>query len=121
MNTADRSLSLVDYALRRRFAFIEVAPAFNKNFKDYLIDNGVDEEIVSVIVNKIASLNSEIENALGKGFRIGHSYFCNIPKTGGDEDWYNNLIRHEIAPLIDEYWFDKEEKAKFEIERLYLK
>jgi 5-methylcytosine-specific restriction protein B len=123
MNTADRSLAVVDYALRRRFAFINIPPAFNDNFKKELLNQGVDEDLIEPIISKIEKLNIEIENDnnLGKGFRIGHSYFCNIPKGTGDIDWYHGIVQHEIAPLIEEYWFDNEEKTKIEIERLYIK
>ncbi len=123
MNTADRSLAILDYALRRRFAFINVIPKFNKKFKEELININVDEGIVDLIVDKISDLNNEIDNDtnLKKGFRIGHSYFCNVPKNGGDDDWYNSIIKNEIGPLLEEYWFDNEEKAAIEIKRLYLK
>ncbi|MCW3084049.1 MAG: hypothetical protein JWP12_1415 [Bacteroidetes bacterium] len=89
MNTADRSLASVDYALRRRFAFINVAPSFNEKFKKELLDKGVDEGIIDQIVLKMESLNSEISKdlSLGKGFRVGHSYFCNVPKGTGDTLW----------------------------------
>ena len=122
MNTADRSLAMVDYALRRRFAFINLVPTFNEKFKNELINIGVDEGIIDILINKISALNNEIENDpnLGKWFRIGHSFFCNVPKGTGDPDWYNNIIHHEIAPLIEEYWYDNEEKAKLEIKKLLL-
>ena len=66
------------------------------------------------------AINNEIlkDKNLGKGFRIGHSYFCNVPDGVGDEEWFQNIITHEIAPLLEEYWFDKEDKAKIEINRL---
>lgn len=122
MNTADRSLAVVDYALRRRFAFLNILPTFNDKFKNELVNLGVDEGIIDQIIVKITSLNEEISNDqnLGKGFRIGHSYFCNVPKGSGDIDWYNAIIKHEIAPLIEEYWFDNDDKSNTEIQRLYL-
>lgn len=118
MNTADRSLAIVDYALRRRFSFIDIAPNFNDKFRNDLINQGVDEAIVQNILSKIPRLNSKLEKSLGKGFRIGHSYFCNIPKGGGDSDWYSNIIENEIAPLLREYWFDNEEMAELEIKSI---
>lgn len=122
MNTADRSLAMVDYALRRRFGFINIAPTFNDKFKNELINLGVDEGLINPIISKITALNSEIEKDtnLGKGFRIGHSYFCNVPKARIDEDWYVSIIKHEIAPLLNEYWFDNEDRANLEINRLFL-
>jgi 5-methylcytosine-specific restriction protein B len=112
----------VDYALRRRFAFLNIVPTFNHKFKNELVNLGVDEGIIDQIIIKINTLNEEISNGpnLGKGFRIGHSYFCNVPKGSGDIDWYNSIVKHEIAPLIEEYWFDNDDKSSTEIKRLYL-
>lgn len=118
MNTADRSLSIVDYALRRRFAFIDVAPTFNNKFKNDLIDKGVDEGVVEKIKLKIDRLNKKIVEDLGKGFQIGHSYFCNIPDGNGDDIWYQNIIENEIGPLLHEYWFDNEDLAEIEVRAL---
>lgn len=118
MNTADRSLAIVDYALRRRFAFIDVVPTFNQKFKNELINKGVDEAIVEIIQLKVTKLNKKITSDLGKGFQIGHSYFCNIPDGTGDDIWFYNIIHNEIGPLLKEYWFDNEEIAELEIESL---
>jgi 5-methylcytosine-specific restriction protein B len=122
MNTADRSLAVVDYALRRRFAFINIIPTFNDKFKKELLNLGVDEGIIDQIIVKVNSLNEEISKDanLGKGFRVGHSYFCNVPKGTGDIDWYNGIVKHELAPLIEEYWFDSDDKSKSEINRLFI-
>ena len=122
MNTADRSLAVVDYALRRRFAFIDVEPSLNEKFRDSLLAKQVEEKIIPVIVAKIESLNKEIEKDrnLGKGFRIGHSYFCNTREDYSGPDWYNAIVKFEIAPLLMEYWFDNEDKYKKEIEALFL-
>jgi len=112
MNTADRSLAMLDYALRRRFCFIEIEPAFNtSSFKKHLVDNGIHAEVVEKIISRLVHLNNEIasDSNLGRGFRLGHSYFCN-PST--DENWYQSVIQYEINPLIEEYWFDNEEKAQ---------
>jgi len=112
MNTADRSLALVDYALRRRFSFIDLEPAFEmESFKDYLAENNVEEEIITLIVERISSLNEVIckdSTNLGSGFVIGHSYFC--PRSSDDDysrDWYESIINYEILPLLKEYWFDR--------------
>jgi 5-methylcytosine-specific restriction protein B len=122
MNTADRSLAVVDYALRRRFAFISIIPSFNEKFKKELLNLGVDEGIIDQIIIKITALNNEISKDpnLGLGFNVGHSYFCNVPKGSGDIDWYNGIVRHELAPLLEEYWFDSNDKSKSEIERLFI-
>jgi 5-methylcytosine-specific restriction protein B len=119
MNTADRSLALVDYALRRRFSFIDLQPVYDDRFSEFLRRNKVNETIIKKIVNGITSLNIVIANDsnLGRGFTIGHSYFCNI-LSNPDVDWYNKIIESEIAPLLNEYWFDNEDKAKQTIENL---
>jgi 5-methylcytosine-specific restriction protein B len=113
MNTADRSLAVVDYALRRRFAFITMQPMFNEKFRNHLLLNS-DEETVNSIMAKIESLNSTIklERNLGEGFQIGHSYFCNPDTMVGDEKWFHFVVENEIGPLIEEYWFDNLEMAR---------
>ena len=118
MNTADRSLAMIDYALRRRFSFFEIEPAFGKPaFKEYLKQYVHDESILNKIINKFTALNEHIsdENSsgLGKGFCIGHSYFCTPPIDGQTEaDWYKTIVQFEIAPLLDEYWWDDKTKAE---------
>ena len=110
MNTADRSISLVDYALRRRFGFIDVDPEYdNPNFRSYLITSGVEGDLVDKIVKKLGALNGEISRAphLGSGFQVGHSYFMSadsLSKNGEEE--YAQIIKYEIKPLLEEYWFD---------------
>lgn len=118
MNTADRSLAIIDYALRRRFCFIELEPAFEtESFKNHLLAQGASEDLINKIKMKIGSINLEIEKDvnLGKGFRIGHSYFCNYIDS---DKWYEEIIKYEIQPLIKEYWFDEEEKIKNYVEEL---
>lgn len=119
MNTADRSLAIIDYALRRRFCFVELSPAFEtESFKEYLLNNQVEESLVDKIVSRLSYLNRQIEEdvTLGAGFRIGHSYFCDFNSL--DDKWYENIIKYEIAPLLEEYWFDDLDKAKEHIEEL---
>ena len=121
MNTADRSLSIVDYALRRRFSFINLVPNFNDSFKAFLTEKGVSKKVISSIVSKINSLNEEIKNddSLGDGFKIGHSYFCNTPKSGTNEkEWLSDVMNFEISPILNEYWFDNKDKAESLIENL---
>lgn len=115
MNTADRSLSMVDYALRRRFAFITLRPQYRSDrFAAHLRDKAVPEEIIERIVERMSGLNEEIASDvqnLGPGFEIGHSFF--VP-TRGDvfaEAWYERVVKTEIAPLLGEYWFDDDAKA----------
>jgi len=117
MNTADRSLSMVDYALRRRFAFIDLVPEFeSEGFTQHLLNLGAKKEFVTLVSNKMTALNDQIAKDtanLGPGFCIGHSYFCNKPHDDiYDNAWYGQIIQFEIAPLIKEYWFDSPQKAE---------
>ncbi len=123
MNTADRSLALVDYALRRRFRFININPAFSTDsFKNYMITNGLEVNLLNRIISNMEQLNDKISNDaknLGKGYRIGHSYFCNTPKQDESQEmWYKRIINSEIKPLLYEYWFDDEETAEMEVANL---
>ena len=116
MNTADRSLALVDYALRRRFAFETLEPAYGTKhgrdaFTDYLTSNGADPALPRLICERMATLNKLIrdDRELGRGFEVGHSYF--VPDNGDEptEDWYRHIVDTQIAPLLREYWFDSPE------------
>jgi len=107
MNTADRSLAVVDYALRRRFAFVSLAPKFSHpKFKKYLVSRGVPEIVIDRIVARMGALNSAIaaDRRLGPGFEVGHSFFCD--PSGDYEEWYRAVVNSELAPLLQEYWFD---------------
>jgi len=113
MNSADRSLSLVDFALRRRFAFIELDPGFDSGrFASVLIAKGVDEDVISQIRARMTKLNELIRqdsNNLGRGYCIGHSFF--VPDSMGiSNDWLTDIIEYEIVPLVEEYWVDDEKK-----------
>lgn len=111
MNTADRSLALLDYALRRRFSFFEIKPAFeNSTFTRYLAKLGNPEKMLKVI-SVIEELNEVIENELGSGFKIGHSYFVGNAFKVGAENRVTEVVEFEIIPQLYEYWFDDEEKA----------
>ncbi|HPE09226.1 MAG TPA: AAA family ATPase [Saprospiraceae bacterium] len=111
MNTADRSLAIVDYALRRRFAFINLEPIFDQTFKLFLIDTGLSENLAESIRSSVLKVNEKItkDNNLGSGFQIGHSFFCSF-KDGKDEmEWYSDILDYEIRPLLEEIWFDNPE------------
>ncbi|MBG79798.1 MAG: hypothetical protein CMJ39_03685 [Phycisphaerae bacterium] len=107
MNTADRSLAVVDYALRRRFGFYTLPPRFDTpDFAEHLADKGVSDPCVSRIKRIMTSLNHEISEskALGRGFVIGHSFFCPRDSVVEDEmNWVNQVLRYEIQPLLEEY------------------
>lgn len=124
MNTADRSLALVDYALRRRFAFVELEPAYGREaFEDYQREHGVSQELVDRIAAKMGRLNRQIAEetaSLGPGFRIGHSYFTPRPedRTTYDDAWYRRVVDYDIAPLLREYWFDAPQRADAAVEEL---
>lgn len=111
MNTADRSLAMIDYALRRRFSFFEVEPGFDsEGFIHY--QNSLNNETLNELVNKVKDLNREIslDKSLGKGFCIGHSYFC-----GRDictEEWMHSIVDYDILPMLSEYWFDDANKLQ---------
>lgn len=119
MNTADRSLAIVDFALRRRFRFIKLQPKFNDKFKNFLSGKIIDSLLSSIII-KINDLNKRIasDKNLGPGFQIGRSYFCQTDSIQDGHKWYKNIIDQEIAPLLEEYWFDDLEKAYSEKQKL---
>ena len=125
MNTADRSLALVDYALRRRFAFETLEPAYGTDygrtaFEKHLTGKGTDSDLARRISDRMGKLNEKIrsDKELGRGFQIGHSYF--VP-GGGDEPseaWYKDIVDTQIAPLLREYWFDSPKDVEKEVARL---
>lgn len=123
MNTADRSLAMVDYALRRRFSFIPLQPAFgHPRFRESLERAGAPPALVDEVIARMGVINDEIRGdtgSLGPGFEIGHSYF--VP--GGsevtlDEEWFRSVITWEVEPLLQEYWFDNPEKVRSLVEGL---
>lgn len=117
MNLADRSLAMVDYALRRRFSFITLVPKYEDDcFSKWLSGRSMKPDLIQLIINKISALNKIIREdpLLGENYQIGHSYFC--PKgdhfEGLDEKWFRSIVKSEIIPLIKEYWFDNPKKAQ---------
>lgn len=117
MNTADRSLSMVDYALRRRFAFATLEPQFGAvKFQAFLKQRGVEASLVDRIVARMRELNAAIaedRTNLGPGFCIGHSFFTPREGNGIDGfDWYRGVVQNEIKPLLMEYWFDDQDRAE---------
>lgn len=111
LNTADRSLAMIDYALRRRFAFFDMEPAFESDgFKRR--QEKLQNEKFNALVNKVKELNAYVaqDESLGPGFRIGHSYFC-LDGTV-DDACLSSIIQYEIVPLLNEYWFDEQSKLQ---------
>ncbi|WP_448325856.1 McrB family protein [Sulfitobacter sp. M13] len=115
MNIADRSLALVDLALRRRFAFVTLEPLLNDAWADWCRDKSFPEDVIAFVRDRAGALNEVIaqDRALGPQFRVGHSYV-----TPSDDDcsdarvWFSELIDTEIAPLLEDYWFDAPERAR---------
>ena len=121
MNTADRSLAMVDYALRRRFAFETLRPAYRtEEFREYLIEAGVDRSLVDRIEDRISAINERIreDKDLGPGFQIGHSYFVPDDEDSPDERWFRTIVETQIEPLLREYWFDRPETVDELLETL---
>ena len=117
MNTADRSLAMIDYALRRRFAFFEMKPAFeSEGFRKY--QYGLENDKFNKLIDCVISLNQRIadDDSLGEGFCIGHSYFCDIEEI--KENTLTDIVEFEIIPLLKEYWFDEPSKVKEWSDRL---
>lgn len=115
MNTADRSLALVDYALRRRFSFITLKPGHNTQaFADFLVSKNVTADFIDKIRQFLDETNQLILEDyinLGKGFEIGHSFFTPSEFVKDENAWFNRILRLEIEPLLNEYWFDEEDKV----------
>ena len=111
MNTADRSLAMIDYALRRRFSFFEVEPGFDsEGFIHY--QNDLNNETLNELVSKVKDLNRGIaaDKSLGKGFCIGHSYFCGRDVV--TDEWLHSIVDYDILPMLSEYWFDDANKLQ---------
>lgn len=120
MNTADRSLAIVDYALRRRFAFVSLQPDYGSNFRSFLADKGLSEGIIEHICTSISKLNNKIKEDvnLGEGFQIGHSYFCTYTNDGNENQWWTDILNYELKPLLEEIWFDDLSKVSDTIKQL---
>ena len=113
MNTADRSLAMLDYALRRRFAFFDIAPGFDSDgFAAY--QQGIGSDRFDSLVSCVTRLNDAIstDDSLGEGFRIGHSYFCNMDASDADGGKLSVVVEYEIIPMLKEYWFDDADKVR---------
>lgn len=113
MNTADRSLAMIDYALRRRFSFFEMEPGFNsEGFTNY--QSSLANETFNALIDQIKLLNKEItdDKSLGRGFQIGHSYFCGRGNDGCSSEWMRSVVEFDILPMLGEYWFDAPAKLQ---------
>ena len=110
MNTADRSIAIVDYALRRRFAFCPIEPELGESFKTFLCSE-LSKEFVEKICNKLNRVNAIIResSSLGKGLEIGHSYFCQISSVDDEEEWWRSICKYELFPYLQEICFENED------------
>ena len=111
MNTADRSLAMLDYAFRRRFSFFTMKPGFNTiGFQTY--QDSLKSDAFKKLISCIKQLNSKIaaDISLGEGFCIGHSYFCGLTAKTATVRTLTSIIEYELIPLLKEYWFDEPEK-----------
>ena len=117
MNLADRSLAIVDFALRRRFAFIDLEPQIGEKWRNWVHEhNGIDIAILRQIENRINALNEELaqDSSLGPQYKIGHSYITPSHTTSipNPIEWFQQIVETEIYPLLREYWFDDAEKVE---------
>ena len=110
MNTADRSIAIVDYALRRRFAFCSIEPELGESFKAFLCSE-LSKEFVDKICEKLNRVNSIIResSSLGKGLEIGHSYFCQISSAENENEWWKSICKYELFPYLQEICYENEE------------
>jgi len=120
MNVADRSLALVDLALRRRFAFVSLEPVLNDAWAAWCADRGLAGDVLDLVRDRMAVLNDEIaaDRALGPQFRVGHSYITPTDPLDDPKAWFRDTVDTEIGPLLEEYWFDTPERAADTIARL---
>lgn len=123
MNLADRSLAIVDFALRRRFAFADLAPQFNKAWRAWVSKrNGIDTSVLASLGERIGVLNQKIadDRSLGKQYRVGHSFFTpghTLP-INNPSAWIRDVVDQEIRPLLAEYWFDDPDRVAAEASAL---
>ena len=111
MNTADRSLAMIDYALRRRFSFFTMEPGFDsRGFRKH--QNVLNNETFDTLIEKIKGLNMDISQdaSLGGGFCIGHSYFC--CQAVMTDEYMQSVVEYDILPMLEEYWFDEHTKLQ---------
>lgn len=119
MNTADRSLAMLDYALRRRFAFFDLKPGFaSEGFREYRAR--LKSSKLDALVQTVEQLNEAIvgDESLGEGFQIGHSYFCDMAPGEATDSKLASIVEYELVPMLREYWFDEPVKVHEWADRL---
>ena len=123
LNLADRSLAPLDYALRRRFAFVALPPQFGEPLRRLLAAHGLPAPLIAALTERLAALNQVIaaDPELGPDFEIGHSYFCappTPPDAAGAPAWLRLIFEQEIGPLLADYWREQPDKAAAQLRRL---
>ena len=121
LNLADRSLAPLDYALRRRFAFVALRPQFGASLRNLLISNKLPNELSTLITERLAALNHVIaaDPELGPDFEVGHSYFCAPPPApAAARPWLRLIFEQEIGPLLADYWREQPERAAVQLRKL---
>lgn len=120
MNIADRSLALVDLALRRRFAFVTLEPSLNDAWAAWCGDYGIAAEAIALVRARLQALNTTIaaDRALGPQFRVGHSFVTPTDEVTDALQWFREIVETEIGPLLEEYWFDAPDRAREATARL---
>ena len=110
MNTADRSIAMVDIAFRRRFTFENLRPALDEAWITFVAERGMPRDFALRIRNAVDSLNDTIRSSktLGPDYCLGHSFFTPHDRLedGSAQDWMDGVVEAEVSPLIYEYWFD---------------
>ena len=123
MNIADRSLAMVDLALRRRFAFVDLVPTLGERWRNWVVDRcNLDKNLVNDLEGRIIALNTQIagDPKLGKQFCIGHSFVTPSYRLqdGDTNAWFVRVVRTELRPLLEEYWFDAPDEARKACDKL---
>ena len=121
MNVADRSIAMVDLALRRRFGFYDLTPVFDKTWRDWAHKQcGIDVSILDVVGGRMEELNKTIEKdeLLGPHFQVGHSYVTPNEIVDDPKKWFSQIVKNEIRPLLAEYWVETPNKVKEETDKL---
>lgn len=121
MNVADRSIAMVDMALRRRFSFVNLEPVFNDTWSKWVNENcGINIRMLNKIKDRLKSLNKTItsDRILGPNYMIGHSYVTPHEKITDTKTWFEQVVEYEIGPLLSEYWFEDSNKVLEEKNKL---